>query len=301
MRLGVAATPDVALPTLNWLRESRYELIRVFTKPDQLAGRGRELSSTPVSHWAQDQKIELLKPVSVNEFRGSVEDLDCIVTIGYGVLLPQEILDLPRYGFLNLHFSLLPAYRGAAPVQRAIENGEKVTGVTVFALDKGMDTGPIYAHSQLMIDPQWRSFELMDELAKLGPSVVEQALVAMESGLAPTPQIGNSSLTHKISKIEAKINWDQDAHIVARKIAAFYPFPGAWTTWNNSIFKITRAKVVTAHLSSGELSIIDGIPVVGCHDHSAISLLSVIFAGKKEMAGSEWARGARLSSGAFFG
>ena len=301
MRLGVAATPDVALPTLDWLRDSRYELIRIFTKPDQPAGRGQGLSSTPVSHWAHDHKIEVFKPVSVNDFRGSVEDLDCVLTIGYGVLLPQEILDLPRYGFLNLHFSLLPAYRGAAPVQRAIENGEKATGVTVFALDKGMDTGPIYAHGQLMIDSQWRSYELMGELAKLGPRVVEQALAAIRSGVAPTAQIGSSSLAQKISREEAQINWDQEAQTVARKIAAFYPSPGAWTTWNNSIFKVTRAAVVTAHLSPGEISIIDGVPMVGCHNHSAISLLSVIAAGKKEMAGSEWARGARLSSGSFFG
>lgn len=301
MRLGVAATPDVALPTLDWLRNSRYELVRVFTKPDQPAGRGRGLSSTPVSRWAQEAEIELFKPVSCNDLRGRVEDLDCVVTIAYGVLLPQEILDIPRHGFLNLHFSLLPAYRGAAPVQRAIENGEKTTGVTVFALDKGMDTGPIYSHDELMIDPQWRSSELMGELAKLGPQVVEAALVAIESGVAPTAQSGISSLAHKISKIEAEIKWDENAQVVARKIAAFYPAPGAWTTWNNLVFKITRAGVATAHLSPGEISIIDGIPVVGCHDHSAISLLSVISAGKMEMQGSEWARGARLSSGAFFG
>lgn len=301
MRLGVAATPDIAIPTLNWLRSSHHELIRVFTKPDQPAGRGQGLLSTPVSQWACEKEIELFKPVSVDDLRGSIEDLDCVVTIGYGVLLPQRVLDVPQHGFLNLHFSLLPAYRGAAPVQRAIENGERATGVTVFALDKGMDTGPIYSHSELQIDAQWRSSELMGELAKLGPHVVEQALVAIESGVVPIKQNGVSSLAPKISKLEAQINWGEAAQTVARKIAAFYPAPGAWTMWNNSLFKITRAAVVVADLSPGEISIIDGNPVVGCHNHSAISLLSVIAAGKKEMQGSDWARGARLSSGAFFG
>ncbi len=301
MRLGVAATPDVALPTLHWLDSSSYELIRVFTKPDRPAGRGRKLSSSPVAQWAHKAEIDLIKPISYDDLRGNIEDLDCVLTIGYGVLLPQEILKLPRYGFLNLHFSLLPAYRGAAPVQRAIANGEPITGVTVFALDKGMDTGPIYSHEQLKIDPQWRSSELMYELSLLGPQVVEKALLAIESGVLPIAQRGISSLAPKISKLEAQINWHEDAHVVARKIRAFHPAPGAWTIWDSSVFNITRAAVILQDLSPGEISIIDGTPVVGCHHHSALSLLSVIPAGKNEMHGSDWARGARLVSGSYLG
>ena len=127
MRIGVAATPDVAIPTLNWLFESQHEIALVISQPDRPSGRGRELTPSPVTLWAQDRGIELLRPNSPSELIGAIESLDLVLTIGYGVLLPEAILSLPRYGFINLHFSLIPAYRGAAPAQRAIENGESVT------------------------------------------------------------------------------------------------------------------------------------------------------------------------------
>ena len=245
--------------------------------------------------------IHLLRPESPLDLVGHIEDLDCVITIGYGILLPEEILTLPRYGFLNLHFSLLPAYRGAAPVQRAIENGETITGVTVFALDKGMDTGPIYTSAQLAIDPTWRTGELMDALAQMGPDVVEAALTAIANGVSPQKQVGISSAAPKISKKEAEINWSQSADQILRKVRAFYPAPGAWSTWDGAGFKLTRAKISQGELSIGEIAIIDGNVVVGCGSKSALSLLTVVPAGKKEMKAGDWARGARLSPGAHFG
>jgi hypothetical protein len=136
MRIGVAATPEVAIPTLNWLFESDHTLELVVTQPDKPAGRGREIKQTVVADWASAHNIPIIKPGLSDELRGVIDDLDCVVTIGYGVLLPEHILVLPKYGFINLHFSLLPAYRGAAPAQRALENGETVTGVTVFSTRK---------------------------------------------------------------------------------------------------------------------------------------------------------------------
>ena len=301
MRIGVAATPDVALPTLNWLLTSTHEIALIISQPDRAAGRGQEIRASPVSTWALDHKIPLIQPVSPEELVGVIEDLDCIVTIGYGVLLPEAILKLPRFGFINLHFSILPAYRGAAPVQRAIEHGELVTGVTVFALDKGMDTGPVYCSSTISIDPTWRTEELFNELALIAPAVVEMALKAISQGEVPTPQIGESSRAPKISKEEAKINWNQGADIVLRRIRAFYPAPIAWCTWKGEGFRITDATTHSTTLPSGEISIIDGCLVIGCGGDSAISALSVIPSGKREMPAIDWARGARLEIGSHFG
>ncbi len=301
MRIGVAATPSVALPVLNWLASSSHEIACVITQPDRPSGRGQEISASPVAKWAIENGTDLLRPESPHDLVGHVEDLDCVITIGYGVLLPEEILTLPRQGFLNLHFSLLPAYRGAAPVQRAIENGETITGVTVFALDKGMDTGPIYTSAQLAIDPTWRTGELMEALAQMGPLVVESALAAIANGVSPQKQVGISSAAPKISKKEAEINWSLSADEILRKVRAFYPAPGAWSAWDGAGFKITRAKISEGKLSIGEIAIIDGDVVVGCGSTTALSLLTVVPAGKKEMKAEDWARGARLSPGAHFG
>jgi methionyl-tRNA formyltransferase len=300
VRIGVAATPDVAIPTLNWLSNSEHEIALVISQPDRPAGRGRELTPSPVTIWAQDRGIELLRPHSPQELVGAIDNLDVVLTIGYGVLLPEAILSLPRYGFINLHFSLLPAYRGAAPVQRAIENGESVTGVTIFSLDKGMDTGPIYTTAELAIQEEWRSLELLQALAELGPRSVNETLLAIEAGVRPIPQNGLATLAHKISKDDARIDWRLSSEKLSRKIRAFYPAPCAWSTWEENNFKITRAHVYSANIPPGEICSIDGDVIVGCGDGTALCLNSVIPAGKKEMKASEWARGARLSQGAHF-
>ena len=301
MRIGVAATPSVALPVLDWLRSSSHEVALVITQPDRPSGRGRELSASPVAKWAIANAVQLLRPESPHELVGSLEELDCVLTIGYGTLLPEEILKLPRHGFLNLHFSLLPAYRGAAPVQRAIENGETTTGLTVFALDKGMDTGPIYTSAEITIDPTWRTQELMAALAQMSPAVVDAALTAIASGVPPRKQIGTASSAPKISKREAEIDWSQSAQVIVGKVRAFYPAPGAWSRWDGSSFKVTRAEVSQGDLAIGEITIVGGDVIVGCGSKSALSLLSVLPAGKMEMSAGDWARGARLSPGAHFG
>ena len=301
MRIGVAATPDVAIPTLDWLLHSEHSLGLVITQPDKPAGRGRVLTQSVVGDWAQSHGIELLKPNSPDELIGKVEDFDLILTIGYGVLLPESILKLPKYGFLNLHFSLLPAYRGAAPAQRALQNGEVKTGVTVFQLDKGMDTGPIYSQFQIDIEPTWRSVELLRELASIGPQSVSKAFEMVEQGKAPFPQIGTPSIAPKISKAEAQIDFSQSAIQIVNAIRAFTYDPGAWTIWKGEPFKVTAARICLQHqLPIASLSIIDSSLYVGT-SNGAIELLSVIASGKKEMTASEWARGARISGGEYFG
>jgi methionyl-tRNA formyltransferase len=301
MRIGVAATPEVALPTLDWLISSKHEVIRIISQPDRAAGRGRKLRMSPVSNWAIEHNVPLIRPEAPQELIGSIEDLDCVLTIGYGVLLPETVLKLVRHGFINLHFSLLPAYRGAAPVQRAIENGEKSTGVTVFELDKGMDTGPIYCSSQIAIDPMWRAQELFHELAVMAPAVVECALNAISRGEIPIPQHGQSSRAPKISKEEAKINWMQERDIILRQIRGFYPAPISWSTWKGESFRVTSAAAHSSVAPPGQLSIIDGTVVVGCANGGSIALLSVIASGKKEMPAIDWAHGAQLEIGSHLG
>ncbi len=301
MHIGVAATPDVAIPTLDWLLQSEHTLELVITRPDKPAGRGRVLTQSVVATWADQHGISVLKPSTSADLIGKVEDLDLVLTIGYGVLLPEKILTLPKNGFLNLHFSLLPAYRGAAPVQRALHNGELSTGVSVFQLDKGMDTGPIYSQESLVIEPEWRSFELLRKLAELGPSAVSTALVMVQAGTAPVPQAGESSLAPKIDKAEAKIDFKLSAYSVVNAIRAFTYEPGSWTTWKNEPFKITAARIWEEAVGlPGCITVMENRVLVGTVDR-AIELVSVIPAGKREMMAIDWARGARLMGGEFFG
>lgn len=301
MRIGVAATPDVAIPTMNWLLQSEHEVSLVITQPDRPAGRGRTLQQSVVAEWAQRHQIPILKPETPQDLVGKIEELDLVLTIGYGVLLPENVLSLPKKGFLNLHFSLLPAYRGAAPAQRALHNGETITGVTVFQLDKGMDTGPVFAQESLNIDPSWRSFELLSQLANLGPKVVMRSLVMIESGKGSSEQVGIPSNAPKISKTEAKIDFHQDSESISNAIRAFTYEPGAWTLWKGEPFKIcaTRISGQTSD-TPGKISVIDKSVFVSTGSGS-LEILRVVPSGKKEMDAIEWVRGARLTGGEIFG
>ena len=302
MRIGVAATPEVAIPTLDWLVSSEHDLVLVITQPDKPAGRGRTMQQSVVADWAQGRNIRVVKPSSSDDLVGVIDDLDCVVTIGYGVLLPQHILDLPKHGFINLHFSLLPAYRGAAPAQRALQNGEKITGVSVFQLEKGMDTGPIYSKKSVAIEPHWRSFELLQALAQEGPSTVSDALAMISAQVAPSAQEGSASLAPKISKQDARLNFSHDASTLVNAIRAFTYEPGAWCNWKEESFKITAAFALDdRQLMPGVIAVDGQKVIVGCANNSAIEILTVIPAGKKEMTAADWARGARLNGGESFG
>ncbi len=302
MRLGVAATPEVAIPTLEWLHASKHTIELIITQPDKPVGRGRLLTQTPVADWAEKHKIEVVKPSSSIELNGLIDNLDCVITIGYGVLLPQAVLDLPRHGFLNLHFSLLPQYRGAAPAQYALLHGVEKTGVTVFQLDKGMDTGPIFSQIEVDIDPHWRSFELLEVLAERGVEAVDQALEMIALEKSPTPQAGTPSFAPKISKQDALIDFTKDSVTVVNAIRAYTYEPGAWSLWNSEPFKVTAAISAQGHsLPPSNIAVINNCVLVGCGNGTTMELLRVVPAGKKEMAAIDWARGARLSGGESFG
>jgi methionyl-tRNA formyltransferase len=303
VRLAIAATPRVAIPTLEALLLSSHEIALVITQPDRPAGRGRELTPTDVSQWADLHAIRTIKPESSNELLSELDDIDCVVTIGYGVLLPLEVLRIPRYGFINLHFSLLPQWRGAAPVQRSIEAGDRVTGVTVFQLDQGMDTGPIYISKEVPLDPQWNSGQALDVLAKAGAGAVLDTLTMIASGAKPHVQsdVGQSR-ARKLSSSEGEIDWNTSAGIIRRKVLAFTPAPGAWTTFRGAHMKIVDCEISDslAKLEPGELLGEEGNVLVGTGDR-ALRLVQIIPSGKSSMSAGDWLRGARVVTGDHLG
>ena len=297
MKIAVAASPEVAIPTLEYLLASEHDLALVVSRPDSQMGRGRELKPTPVSVWATANNIELYRPNKAAEFDERLKGFDLVVTIGFGMLLPDFILNQPKYGFINLHFSLLPELRGAAPAQRAIINGLTETGVTVFKLDAGMDTGPIYLQRKYAIKPNTTAGVLLEELSLLGPSAIDETLKAIESGVAPTPQ-DNSQATSaaKLSKEEAQIDWSDEAKQIVNKILGFAPNPGATAKFRGEVLRITKARLNEHSMPVGEISLVSGSVLVGTST-SAVELLEVTPAGKKPMAASAWANGARFSTG----
>jgi methionyl-tRNA formyltransferase len=255
------------------------------------------MHSSPVSQWAKANSIELINPATVAEIDKALPDLDLLITIGYGRILPAQTLSIPKQGCINLHFSLLPKYRGAAPVQRAIESGERESGVTVFALDPGMDTGPIYTSMTVPIEPTMRSYELLEMLSVIGVKAVEDALIAIESGIAPVAQTGQASIAAKITREEAALDWNSSSKTLHNKIRAFYPQPQAWTNFRGQPLKISAAKIVGSdiQLQPGELRVVGNDCLIGTGDICLV-LEKLTPAGKKEMSALDWSRGARFES-----
>lgn len=297
MRIAVAASPQVAIPTIEALRSSSHELVRIVSQPDRPAGRGKVMTPTPVSQWALDNNLELLRPSTTEEIAEAVEGLDCVVTIGYGVLLPEDILDIPTRGFLNLHFSLLPRWRGAAPVQRAIEAGDSLSGVTVFQLDAGMDTGPVYTVHRYALDPDITSDELLVELGEVGVGAVLEALDLVAQGVRPQPQ-SNDGVTRalKLSRDEAHINWNLEAEKVSAKIRSFTSNPGAWSHFRGSVIKVSSPMMSDLTLAPGEVTFRDKKLFIGTAT-TALEIGLITSAGKSAIEASSWANGARLVDG----
>jgi methionyl-tRNA formyltransferase len=295
VKIAVAASPDVAIPTLEYLLASEHDLALIISRPDSQVGRGRELTPTAVSNWATNHGIDLYCPNKAFDFDDRLEAIDLVITIGYGVLLPEFILEQPKHGFVNLHFSLLPKLRGAAPAQRAIINGLTETGISVFQLEAGMDTGPIYVQTKYLIKPNTTAGELLSELALLGPAAIETTLNAIQNGVKPVAQNHEeATLAPKLSKTEAQINWSVSAAEAVNKILGFAPNPGATTKFRGEVLRVTKAKQSEHSLPVGQISLVAGSVLVGTAT-SAVELLEVTPAGKKAMAAVAWANGARFA------
>ena len=267
----------------------------MITQPDRPAGRGLSLKESPVAIWAKDRGISVRQPVDQEELKLAVSDIDLVITIGFGVIIKEEILNLPTHGFINLHFSLLPKWRGAAPVQRAIEAGDEVTGVTVFKLDKGMDTGPIYRQKVIAMPHQATTESLLQDLAVVGAPVVLDAINAIEANELPVIQsVDGASRADKLSKDEARIDWQDASFNIERKIRAFYPAPGAWTTFREEALKIESADVSGEKTGQpGEILLVGKELFVSTAEGS-LKILSVKPAGKASMDAISWINGARI-------
>ena len=290
MKLVIAATPDVALASIERLK--REHQVTVVTQPDRPAGRGKLLKATPISEIFPDA----LKPNSEEELAQVISGSDLLITIGYGRLLKTETLSIPTFGGINLHFSLLPKWRGAAPVQRAIEAGDKESGVTVFQMDSGMDTGPIWEQIKYQIPYGANSIELFKTLSIIGADALVSAIEKIQSGSKPTPQSGAVSIAAKISKQEGRIDWHLDAESIIRKIKAFASNPGVFTTIRGEKIKINEAHLTTGVYQPGELT---NEGVVGT-SAGAIQLINITPAGKRTMSVSDWLNGFKLKSGERF-
>ena len=298
MRIVFGGTPDVAIPSLDALAGSRHELVAVVTRPDAPSGRGKKLTASPVAQRAAELGIEVLKPQRPRdeEFVARLAELapDCCPVVAYGALLPQRVLDIPQHGWVNLHFSLLPAWRGAAPVQHAILAGNKTTGATTFRIVLELDAGPVFATVTEPIRPDDTAGDLLHRLSVSGARLLVTTLDGIEDGtLTPTPQPesdGQLSYASKISVDDARIDWKEPADVVDRLIRACFPAPGAWTTFEGERFKINSARISDAVLPPGVLDVTKRSVRVGTGTQ-ALALGEVQTQGKKPMAAADWARG----------
>jgi methionyl-tRNA formyltransferase len=302
VRVVVAATAEVAIPTLEWLKESKHELLRVVTTPDSKAGRGKILAQSVVADWADKNSISLAKPNTSNDIAKSFDGADVVIAIAYGKILTSEVFGIPKYGCLNLHFSLLPTYRGAAPVQRALLNGDSVTGISIFKIDEGLDTGPIYYQEKYEINPMANSGEVLRDLSLVGAKSFSQVLSDVEALIKPREQeTAGISLAPKVSKEEARISWGQGSVAIINLIRAFTPLPGAWTTFQGSVLKVVGigSASTAAKVASGSIHVEDKKLFVGTADFP-IEISKLIPAGKKEMFAADWLNGARIVPGDAF-
>jgi len=296
MRLVFAGTPEVAVVSLDALLASRHEVLAVVTRPDAVAGRGHRVTPSPVSRAARKHGIPVLTPSrpSDPEFVATLQDLDpdCCPVVAYGALIPQQVLDIPAKGWVNLHFSLLPAWRGAAPVQRAIMAGDDVTGAAVFQLEAGMDTGPVFGVVTESIGSQDTAGDLLGRLAQSGAELLVKVLDGIEDGaLQAVPQSGDDvSLAPKITVDDARVCWDEPALAVDRRIRGCTPAPGAWTMLGDLKVKIHPVTITDETLPPGRIRVDRQRVLVGTLT-SAVALGKVQPAGKKAMAAADWARG----------
>ncbi|MFD5100798.1 methionyl-tRNA formyltransferase [Streptomyces albidochromogenes] len=311
MKLVFAGTPEVAVPALDALIASdRHEVAAVVTRPDAPAGRGRRLVASPVAARAQAAGIEVLKPVHPRDedFLARLREIapDCCPVVAYGALLPKTALDVPAKGWVNLHFSLLPAWRGAAPVQHAILAGDEVTGASTFLIEEGLDSGPVYGVLTEQVRPTDTSGDLLTRLAFAGSGLLAATMDGIEDGtLHAVPQSAEGiTLAPKITVEDAQVDWAAPALRVDRVVRGCTPAPGAWTVFRGERLKLVSVKPLPERtdlaLAPGELSAGKKNVYAGTGSHP-VELLWVQPQGKKPMLGADWARGVRIAPGEHVG
>jgi methionyl-tRNA formyltransferase len=305
VRIVFAGTPAVAVPSLDALLASSHEVVAVVTRPDAPSGRGRSLHASPVGVHAEALGIESLKPNKPRDedFVRRLTEIapDCCPVVAYGAMLPERVLGMPPHGWVNLHFSLLPRWRGAAPVQHAILAGDEITGATTFRIVRELDAGPVYSRVTEAIRPTDTSGELLGRLAIRGAELLVETLNDVAAGRQPTAQ-PEAEVTYasKINVEDAQIDWTRTAAEVDRQIRGCAPAPGAWTTFRGERFKISSAALDSARLEPGRLEVTKQAVRVGTADGSLL-LGDVQAQGKKPMRAADWARGVAFTPFDAFG
>jgi len=319
LRVIFAGTPEFARVALERLHAAGFDIPLVLTQPDRPAGRGMKLQASPVKQFALDHGIAVAQPHSLRldgkypdeaaAARAAIEaaQADVMVVAAYGLILPQWVLDTPRLGCLNIHASLLPRWRGAAPIHRAIEAGDAETGVTIMQMDAGLDTGAMLLVEKLVIAPEDSTGSLHDKLALLGGRMIVEVLELVAcGGLHAVPQPADGvTYAHKIEKHEAAIDWTQPAEVIARRIRAFNPFPGAATVCQGEAIKLWRCEIDSASRMSGEapgtiLSANEAGVVVQCGP-GVLRLTELQRAGGKRLPVTDFLRGFALPAGTVLG
>ena len=308
MRVVFAGTPEVALPALEAIAASDHELVGVVTRPDAPAGRGRRLVASPVAQRGEELGVPVLKPDHPRDpdFQAALRDLapECCPVVAYGALLPQAALDIPHHGWVNLHFSVLPSWRGAAPVQHAIWAGDEVTGATTFRIVRELDAGPVFGVMTERIRPDDTSGDLLGRLAEGGAGLLVATLDGLDDGSieARPQQVEGVSLAPKITVEDAEVDWREPAAAVDRRVRACTPGPGAWSTFDGERLKVGPVVPDPGRgpLAPGLLAVSKNAVHVGTGT-VPVRLGLVKAFGKKEMAAADWARGVRLAEGTRLG
>lgn len=302
LRVVFMGTPDFALPALRALYDSVHEVVAVYCQPPRPAGRGHKIQLSPTHIFANEHHIPVLHPKSLRNPEAQKDFLDLkpdvAVVAAYGLILPQEILDIPRFGCINIHGSLLPRWRGAAPIHRAIQAGDTKTGVTIMQMDAGLDTGAMLTCKSVLIEAEDTTGLVHDKLADLGGGMIVSALEGVTTGsLKPIVQPEEGvTYAHKISKDESRLDFFKPACQLARDVRAFNPYPGSWFEIRGERIKVLKAVVVPCNREPGMLDVgIDHVTVTCGED--GLSFLQVQKSGSKPMGISEFLRGYPLMTG----
>lgn len=297
MRIVFMGTPDFAVPTLAALHEAGHEIPAAYTQPPRPAGRGKQLQNSPVHRRADELGIPVCHPDTLRDMEAQANFLalepEVAVVVAYGLILPQPILDGPPKGCLNVHASLLPRWRGAAPIQRAILAGDHVTGVTIMRMERGLDTGPMLATARVPIEDK-TSGELHAELAEIGARLMVETLAQLDQ-LKPEAQSElGATYAAKIDKAEARIDWSKPAEQIEREVRAFAPFPGSWFALDGERIKILRAHVIGVNGADG--TVLDDKLTIAC-GQAALRPVTLQRAGKPAMSADEFLRGKPVPAG----
>src|SRR5882762_543012 len=314
MLLVFCGTPRFAVPTLERLVEAGHSVPLVVTQPDRPRGRGMDVAVSPVKDAATRLGIAVLQPGTIKnnaDFRGQLAAIapDAIIVVGYGRIIPQWMIDLPRLGNLNLHASLLPKYRGAAPIQWAIANGESVTGVTTMRIDAGLDTGDIFMQREIPIGLEDTAETLGPKLASLGAELMIETLRGLETGqVRPTPQDhAQATLAPILKKEDGRMDFSRSATDLFNRLRGFQPWPGVFTTFKGKTLQVHRAQpwLHAVTLKPGEITVEGTRLLVGCgkdkHTDTALELIEIQLEGKRRMSTQEFINGYRLKSGDHLG